>query len=67
MDYNILGQWQCGRWWLKSGKTIWKWDVPKLQSKLVLPSTYVKTSGAIFKWLQKEGGVPQSKKITDKC
>ena len=66
MDYNILGQWQCGRWWLKSGKTIWKWDVPKFQSKSVLPSRYVKISGAIFKWLQEEGG-PELKKMIDKC
>ena len=66
MEYNVLAQWRCGRWWLKSGKTIWKWDVPKLQKKSVIPSRYVKISGTIFKWLKKEGG-PELKKMIKKC
>ena len=63
---NFLAQLQCGRMWLKSGKTIWKWDIPKFQKKSVVPSKYVKISGPIFKWLQKEGG-SALKKMIKKC
>ena len=63
---SYFSQNYCGRVRLWSGKKIFRWKVPKIQSKSVYPSKYASVPGELFKWLRQNGG-EELKKMIEKC